>query len=60
MEKHLVMEKIIVIINNLTKKISLKILITRQPGNIVVKLASEGKNCNSLAIPPAWMILTTS
>jgi len=59
MEKHLVVEKIIVKINNPTKKISLRILITRQPGNIEVNMASEGKNCNSLTILLAWMILTT-
>ena len=43
MEKHLVVERIIVKINDLTKKISLRILITRQPGDIEVNLALGGK-----------------
>ena len=43
MEKYLVVERIIVKINNLTNKISLRILITRQPGYIEVNLALGGK-----------------
>ena len=42
MEKHLVVERTIVKINNLTKKISLRILITRQPGGIEANLALGG------------------
>ena len=65
MEKHHVMERIIAVkINNLTEKISLRILITRQPGELY--LAWEVKrnifktmSCNSLTILPAWMILKT-
>ena len=41
MEKHLVEERIIVKIINLTKKISLRILITRQPGDIIRELKQE-------------------
>jgi len=43
MEKHLVVERLIIKINNLTKKISMRILSTRQPGDIEVNLASGGK-----------------
>ena len=43
MEKYLVVERIIVKINNLTNKISLRILIMRQPGYIEVNLALGGK-----------------
>ena len=42
-EKHLVVDRIIVEINNLTEKISLRILITRQPGDLEVNLALGGK-----------------
>ena len=42
MEKHLVMERIIAVkINNLTEKISLRILITRQPGELYLALGGK-------------------
>ena len=42
MEKHLVMDRIIAVkINNLTEKISLTILITRQPGELYLALGGK-------------------
>ena len=42
MEKHLVMERIIAVkINNLTEKISLRILMTRQPGELYLALGGK-------------------